>query len=157
MSGASIQLRRPMRGARARGFGLLEAIVALTLLATAGTVLFGWLNQNLETLTRLREHDERARLRLNAQALAATIDPLQQPQGSLDAAGMHLTWRSTPRQPIATRGIIEVGNDQQWRIGLFELQVTAENQRRPAQAVSFTMLQLGMQPPAGFAGQDGKP
>ena len=49
------RVRRGMRPGPAlcSGFGLLEAIVALALLAGTGIALFTWINQNLDAASRL--------------------------------------------------------------------------------------------------------
>ena len=52
---------------RTHGFGLLEAIVALALLSGTGLALFSWINQNLQTASRLRAQEQEARLLLAAQ------------------------------------------------------------------------------------------
>ncbi len=40
---------------RQHGFTLIEAIVALVLIATAGMALFSWINSNIITLNRIQE------------------------------------------------------------------------------------------------------
>ena len=38
-----------------RGFGMLEAVVALVLFALVGSSLFAWINANLDAAARLRD------------------------------------------------------------------------------------------------------
>ncbi|MCA3034435.1 MAG: type II secretion system protein, partial [Rhodocyclaceae bacterium] len=49
-----------------RGFTLLEAIVALVLLSTAGLVLFSWINASFDGLARIEQSNARAAAELNA-------------------------------------------------------------------------------------------
>ena len=70
---------RPLRPPR--GFSLLEAIVALAILASAGLALFAAMSQSVQMVARA----ENARLAdsavRNAVAWMETVNPMQTPQG----------------------------------------------------------------------------
>ena len=68
-------MRRRAERPRTAGFGLLEAVVALALLAGTGIALFDWINSSLQTASRLRETEQRARTMSSAQAVLVAIKP----------------------------------------------------------------------------------
>lgn len=109
----------------ARGFGLLEAIVAMAILGSAGLLLFGWLQSSLETASRLRDAEARARLQIEAQGYVARLNPMRQPSGEQRLADIELRWQSHPLEaprPEANYGemIMPV-----WWLALYEVEVEA--------------------------------
>ncbi|WP_457445563.1 type II secretion system protein [Roseateles sp. P5_E4] len=117
-----LRLRRNCCAATApRGFTLLEVIVALVILSTAGLVLFGWINQNLATATRLRESQARSQLQIEGVSWLATINPVAEPEGDREMGGLRLTWRATllePMRPEFDMGGVIVSR---WMIGLYRV------------------------------------
>ena len=112
----------------ARGFGLLEAIVALALLAGTGMALFGWINQNLQTASRLRIQEQEAKLLLAAQALVDTVNPLEQPQGSLSGSSVRVQWQASPLEPPRANASFNPEVQGPWQVGLFRLDVLARDE-----------------------------
>lgn len=104
---------------RAGGFGLLESIVAMALLGSAGLVLFGWLQSSLDTASRLREAEQRARLQLEAQAWASALNPMLQPEGEAELGTLNIRWRSEALEPV--RDEYDYGGQLQpvWRVALY--------------------------------------
>ncbi len=105
--------------ARARGFGLLESIVAMAILGSAGLVLFGWLQSSLETASRFREAEQRARLQLEAQAWASALNPMVQPEGETELGALRIRWKSEALEPV--RDEFDYGGQLQpvWRVALY--------------------------------------
>ena len=64
-----------------RGFSLLEAIVALTILATAGLALFAAMNQSVQMVSRAEKSREADSALRNAMAWMETVNPAQTPEG----------------------------------------------------------------------------
>lgn len=124
------------------GFGLLEAIVALTILASSGLALFAWVNQNLQTAARLKANEQRARLQLSALALLETVNPGLQAQGRIEQGGLQLEWTSSLVEPVRANATFSPPETGPWRVGLYRLQVKAHE---PAQGVElvFTQLKVG--------------
>ena len=79
-----------------RGFTLIEAIVAMVLIATTGMALFGWLNSNIITLTRVQENNAESAATQNALDFIATINPMLQPEGKAPLGAYSLSWQATP-------------------------------------------------------------
>lgn len=78
------------------GFTLLEAIVALTLMATSLLSLYAWLSSNTLALNHvsakaLSLQDSRA-----AMAVIETINPMSTPDGARELAPLQIRWKSKP-------------------------------------------------------------
>lgn len=125
------------------GFGLLEAIVALALLAGSGMALFSWIQQSLQSATRLRTAEQEARLLLTAQALIETVNPADQSQGSMEVSGVTLRWQAevveTPRRNVT----FSMGEPGPWLVGLYRVRVAAQD-REAGAAVDFMQLRTGL-------------
>lgn len=116
------------------GFTLLEAIVALAIMAAAGLALFVAMSQSMQMLQRA----ERARaldsaLR-DALALAERIDPVTEPRGARTVQGYALRWSASPVEPPRDGvtghlqpGLYEIGlyrmRLELWRDGVFQREV----------------------------------
>lgn len=123
--------------------GLLEALVALVLLATTAGVLLTWLQQNLDTMRRLEQREHEIRLRLNAQAWVSTLNPAQEPAGEREAAGMRLRWRSEVLARPSAPGLPDATVSDQWRVGLYRVFLQAQATGDAGPSVSLQVLQTG--------------
>lgn len=110
---------RPDRG-RARGFTLLEAIVALAILAAAGMALFAAMSQSLQMVRRAQQAREADAALRNALAWTETINPMQSPRGEQALGDWELRWTSEPVEPPreGTTGYLQPGL---YQIGLYRL------------------------------------
>lgn len=110
-----------------RGFTLLEALVALTLIATSGLVLMAWINTNLQSIGRLQQRDAEAHLKLAATQIMQTVNPLVQPEGSLRAGTLEVRWRTTALTPRTTSMGFTGAGQGRFAMQLFEAQVEARD------------------------------
>jgi general secretion pathway protein I len=126
-----------------RGFGLLEAVVAMALLAGTGIALFTWINQNLDAASRLRGHEQRAQLLLAAQALVETVNPMRAPSGQLEAGDLALTWNAEPIEPLRANATFNPERPAgPWQVGLYRLQVQARD-RKSGIELEFEQWRVG--------------
>ena len=112
---------RPDRG-RARGFTLLEAIVALAILAAAGMALFAAMSQSLQMVRRAQQaRDADAALR-NALAWMETVNPMQAPRGEQPLGDWELRWTSAPVEAPrdGTTGYLQPGL---YQLGLYRMRL----------------------------------
>lgn len=127
---------------RQRGFTLLEAIVALSVLAMAAMALYGWLNSSLILLKRVDDVYQSIEAVESTLEWVSTLDPYEQSEGEQDIAGTSLHWRFVPvGSPQAANdmyGNLSV-NDAQ----LFTAYITISRDGKPL--ASFELLQLGLQ------------
>lgn len=124
------------------GFTLLEAIVALSVLAMAAMALYGWLNSNLLLLKRVDEVYQSVEAVESALEWVSILDPYAQPDGEQDIAGTLVSWRFVPLgSSLPARdmhGNLSV-NDAQ----LFRAEV--EIRRGDKRLARFDVVQLGLQ------------
>ena len=139
------------RRAGVRGFGLLEAIVALVLLAGSGAALFAWINQNLASASRLAQAQQAAQLSLSAQALVDDVNPALEPSGQRSLSTLTVNWTSQVTQPLRDGSSFSPGYPSNWQLGLYQTTVVAEDRSSGAK-LSFTLLKLGKLPRPGTQG-----
>lgn len=77
-----------------RGFTLLEAIVALVLIGSAGMALFGWLNNTLISLSRIRDANAIAEAKLNVLEFMNTVNPMLKPEGEVGLGIYKARWKA---------------------------------------------------------------
>ena len=117
---------RPGVRHRTFGFTLLEAIVALTLVATLGLVLFDWIRQTLDAASRIRAEHVQVQALINAQGLVASVNPATEPEGERSFEGLSVRWTSrVVSGPQWLFGGV-MGASQAaggWQVALYELNV----------------------------------
>lgn len=82
------------RRCKQRGFTLIEAIVALVLMATTGMALFGWINSNIITLSRVQEINAENAATTNAVEYMGSINPMLAPEGNADLGPYRVSWKA---------------------------------------------------------------
>lgn len=124
------------------GFSLLEAIVALSVLAMSAMALYGWLNSNLIMLNRVDEVYQSVEAVESTLEWISVLDPYTQPEGEQEIAGTLVSWRFVPLgASLPARdmhGNLSV-NDAQ----LFRAEV--EIWRGEKLLARFDVMQLGLQ------------
>lgn len=81
---------------RQAGFTLLEAIVALVLISTAGLALFSWINGNIMALTRIQDANARSEATVNILEYMDRVNPMLTPEGDTRLGEYTMHWRSRP-------------------------------------------------------------
>jgi general secretion pathway protein I len=125
---------------RVRGFTLLEAIVALSVVATAITASFALLNFTLATTNRMQEAVQRGEAIESAAQLVDRMNPFETPDGELALADCVVRWSSQMRgQP--RRNTVRAGETGPFEVALFDVKVTGV--RQGADWFTFTAQQVG--------------
>lgn len=78
-----------------RGFSLLEALVALVILASAGWALFDWINASIVALGRVEEANARSAASANALEFMQSVNPMLRPEGEMDLGDFRIAWRAS--------------------------------------------------------------
>lgn len=145
-------MREPSSRARPRGFTLMEVVVALSLLATAGLMLFAWIQQNLETARRLQETQARAQLQLEGSSWLGLINPVAEPEGERQQGDLHLEWTSIPLEP--ERNEFSYGENivPRWELGLYRVHGRLRR-IKGAVSVEWEQVLVGWRP-AGLTNKD---
>lgn len=83
----------PLR--RCGGFSLLEAVVALVILASAGWALFSWVNASIVSLRRVEDANARSAATSNAVEFMQTVNPMLRPQEEVSLGSYRIVWQAT--------------------------------------------------------------
>lgn len=105
-----------------RGFSLLEAIVALAILASAGLVLFASMTQSVLMVSRAEASREADSALRNALAWMETVNPALIPQGEQGLGDVTLRWDARPIEPPrdAMTGYLQAGL---YEVGLYRVRL----------------------------------
>lgn len=119
-----------MRSSRPAGFSLLEAIVAMAILASAGLALFAAMNQSVRMVERAEAARERESAQRDALAWIQTVNPALEPSGEVQLGDVLLHWKSEPVEPPrdAAAGYLRSGL---YRVGLYRMHLQLERDRQP--------------------------
>ena len=127
----------------AAGFTLLEAIVALTVMAIALIPLITFIGQSADQLARAGEANERSLVTQSALALIEPVNPMAEPEGTLPLDDeIAVSWRTSDIAP-PTEGAILGTQLNGYRIGFYGVTVTVTRFNQPW--FDFTMRKVGYQ------------
>ena len=116
-----------------RGFTLLEAIVALVLIASTGMALLNWISTNLITLQHVQAAQQRNDATRNAVAFIETVNPIEQPYGENTIGIYKITWEA--------KKVELQGNTTMYQVGLYDMNVTVFLDK--TLIAKFTVRQIG--------------
>ncbi|MDR1647328.1 MAG: hypothetical protein LBR88_04740 [Zoogloeaceae bacterium] len=125
----------------ASGFGLLEALVALVLIAGVGFSLLGWVQQNLETLQRLRQHYAEQEIRRQILNWSAALNPMERPEGELILGSTRFIWSSEQQGEIRPQSGYPAGMGL-YDIALFSVTIQAYREGQTA-PLTETLTRIG--------------
>lgn len=107
---------------RLAGFSLLEAIVALAILASAGLALFASLNGAVRMTDRASRSLQADTAVANALAWVETVNPMLAPTGEQALGDYTLRWRAEPVEPPRD-GATDFLQPGLYRVGLYRMQL----------------------------------
>ena len=112
-----------------RGFSLLEAIVALTIMATCLLALYAWLSTSTMALNRVRANTLSLADARTAMAVIDTINPMAEPSGRRQLPPLEIRWKSRPLSNLQL-GISPAGGATQFdfRLYLLDVEVLRDDQ-----------------------------
>lgn len=84
----------PHSGTRQAGFTLLEAIVALVLISSAGLALFSWINGSIMALSRVHDVNARSEATANILEYMDRVNPMLTPEGGVPLGAYSIKWQS---------------------------------------------------------------
>jgi len=117
-----------------QGFSLLEAIVALILIATTGMALLSWINTNLITLQHVQQTQQRDEAIRNALAFIETINPLEKPRGEEKIGIYTFRWE-------AEAALLPKDGKGLYQFGLYDTEVEVLSDKELL--ARFTLRQIG--------------
>jgi general secretion pathway protein I len=111
------------------GFTLLEAIVALAILAAGGMALFAALNGALRSVERIEDAARLDAATRNALARIEVLNPMEQPSGEEAFAGHTMRWTSVALE-APRDNLTDYLQPGYYEVGLFRLEVLIERDGR---------------------------
>lgn len=130
-----------MNDVRQNGFTLLEAIVALVILSTAGLAMFSWLNTNLQTTHRIQALSAELNAKENALEYMKSINPMQTNQGQALIGDITIKWDSKPIIPPMDGANYPNGMSL-YQIALYETSIRMDKTDNPSW-ITFKIQQMG--------------
>ncbi len=129
--------------AASAGFTLLEAIVALTVMALALIPLITFIAQSSDQLMRAAEANERSIVTQSVLALMEPINPMAEPEGALPLDDeINVAWKSEeiipPHEAALVRTLLPG-----YRVGFYGMTVAVTRGRAPW--FDFQMRKVGYQ------------
>ena len=124
----------------ARGFTLLEAIVALVVFSMGAFALYGWLSTNIITLERIRDRQEVEAAMHSALDLVRRTNPMDIPAGQRQAGNLMVTWTSAPLEPPKPN-VDQSGSPGIFSVGLYDATVRVLRDGKELQV--FHVRQVG--------------
>jgi len=106
-----------------QGFTLLEAIIALVLIAIAGLTLFSWINTNIISLQRIEAAQTRAAAVRSGLAFIQTVNPLLNESGQQTIGIYTFNWVATPVEAPKDGVEAYYGNMGLYKVGLYDVKV----------------------------------
>lgn len=128
----------------------------MTILSSVGLMLMSWMQQSLQSVTRLAQVDRESRLESDALALLERVNPMREPAGQLALETMLVRWEAAalqPPRPAVHVGMVLGGGDAIFQVALYKLTVTIEPRMAGTAARQLELVRIGWQPatarPAG--------
>ena len=122
--------RRSGPGLRARGFTLLETLVALVVFAGVALALYGLFNTNLIALARAHDATRQIPAARHAIEHLSSINPREQDAGRFEFDGVDVVWSAALVQPVRqSQGL--TGARGYFELGLYEVEFTLSERGRP--------------------------
>lgn len=113
---------------KSRGFTLLEAIVALAILATGAMALLAALNGALRSIERAEAAARLDTATENAIALLEAVNPMVQPQGEERLGDFDVRWSARPVEPPGP-GLTDYLQPGLFDVGLYDVEVVVASAR----------------------------
>lgn len=127
-----------------RGFSLLEAVVALVILALAGMALFDWVNASVQSLRRVESANARNEATANAIEYMQSVNPMLRPQGQMEFGNYRIAWEAENITDVTDGSHYPRGRSL-YQLALYETVVRAYQQSSGDGALwfEFRMKQVG--------------
>ena len=114
---------------RARGFTLLETMVALVIFAGAAMALYALFNTNLVALARAYDVSRQMPAVRHAVEYLSSINPREESGGRIELDGLDVAWTATLVQPPRQSQTVTGGRGF-YEIGLYEIEFTLSDRDR---------------------------
>lgn len=130
-----------------RGFSLIEAMVALVILAGASLALFGWLNTSLGQLNRAALYTQAAPALQSMTGYLQMQNLKEQPTGSFSFGEVQIDWQASviKQDENASSGLIH----SNFLLSLYDVELIPTVQGRLLPALHTRVVNYRLKPGAG--------
>lgn len=104
------------------GFSLLEAIVAIAIMAGFGMTIFAWINTNLLTINRIEQRAYKDHLIRSTSEYMQDVDIMSKPNGQTKFMEYDIHWNAVLLEPIK-EGRSRTGGLSEFQLGLYDTEV----------------------------------
>lgn len=118
------------------GFGLLEGLVAIAILAGTTVAIFALVGNILSSAYRVGRSNASAQVTVNALEVMTLVNPMVRETGKVDLGPYTVSWTSAALTPVIDRA------GSLYQIGLYQSDVRVEEQSDLVLA-RFTLRQIG--------------
>ena len=132
----------PAKRSVERGFSLLEALVAMVILASTGWALLAWINSSIASLGRIEESNARSLDAANALEYMQTVNPMTRPEGRVRLGDLTVAWTARPLTPVIDGSNFPRGTSQ-YQLAMYETAIRAFRGDALDPSVEFRMQQVG--------------
>lgn len=134
----------PASTAAQQGFSLLEAIVALVILAGSCMALFAWMNSSLTQLQRAELYVDAGPAIASASQYLKTVDLAQRPQGVFVSSGVEVRWQAVPIEAEVSRSAAYGGSN--FILSLYQVELTASTAARELPVLHTRVVNYRLKP-----------
>lgn len=78
-----------------RGLTMIEVLAAMVIFSAGAVVLFGWIGQVADRMSRLAVEQQQLFAELAAIEFAKSLNPMKQPAGTITVGDTEIRWQST--------------------------------------------------------------
>ncbi|MFC0710438.1 type IV pilus modification PilV family protein [Azorhizophilus paspali] len=129
---------------RQRGFSLLEAIVALVILAGACMALFAWINTSLTQLQRAELYIDAGPAIESAMQYLKTVDLARRPNGTFESGTISVDWQASALEADNTRSPEYGGSN--FLLSLYAVTLTARSTTRSLPPLHTRIVNYRLKP-----------
>lgn len=129
---------------RQHGFSLLEAIVALVILAGTCMALFAWINGSLVQLQRAELYVEAGPAVASASQYLRTVDLAKRPSGTFESGNISVDWQASPIESEATRAPYYGGSN--FLVSLYNVSLTPHSSTRSLPPLQTRVVNYQLKP-----------
>jgi len=134
----------PIRSSRQQGFSLLEAIVALVILAGSCMALFAWINGSLVQLQRAELYVEAGPAIASASEYLKTVDLAQRPEGTFNSGNITIDWKANAIERDVSRTASYGGSN--FLLSLYDVSLTPHTANRSLPALHTRVVNYRLKP-----------
>ena len=124
---------------KSQGFSLLEAIVALTIMATFGIAIFSWINGLLISVDKIERNYARDAITRNVAEYLSDINVMDHPNGDISLGRHQIRWSSSLVEPIKA-GKSFTGSSNEFMVGLYQTDAVVSEGSLQVTKISFRLV-----------------